>query len=85
MNHGCGAHCGWRPVVDRAGLQGVFDYKLEWTPDESQVRSDENPALDVNAPSLTSALQEQLGLRLQSHKGPVELVIVERAEKPSAN
>jgi uncharacterized protein (TIGR03435 family) len=79
-----------RPVLDRTGLTGVYDFKLEWSPDETQVRSDEtarpseHPS-DENVPSLAAALQEQLGLRLQSQKGPVEILIVDRAEKPSVN
>ena len=76
-----------RPAIDQTGLTGVYDYKLEWTPDEIQVASDENNArpADENVPSLTSALQEQLGLRLVSRKGPVEIIVVDRAEKATAN
>ena len=76
-----------RPVVDKTGLTGLYDYKLEWTPDQVQLASDETsgrPA-DENVPSLTSALQEQMGLRLQSQKGPVEIIVVDRAEKATAN
>jgi uncharacterized protein (TIGR03435 family) len=76
-----------RPIVNETGLDGLYDYKLEWTPDEVQVASDETAARpkDENVPSLSSALQEQLGLRLRSQKGPVEMITVERAEKPTAN
>jgi uncharacterized protein (TIGR03435 family) len=76
-----------RPAIDQTGLTGRYDYKLEWTPDEVQVANDENHArpADENVPSLTSALQEQLGLRLQSKRGPVEIIMVERAEKASVN
>ena len=75
-----------RVVEDSTGLTGAFDYKLEWMPDEAQVSSDENPTtIDSNVPSLFSALQEQLGLRLESRKGPVEILIVDRAEKASEN
>ncbi|HLK66896.1 MAG TPA: TIGR03435 family protein [Bryobacteraceae bacterium] len=75
-----------RPVLDKTGLEGKFAYKLEWTPDATQVRSSDQPVGDNdNIPSLSSAVQEQLGLRLSSQKGPVEILVVDRAEKPSAN
>jgi uncharacterized protein (TIGR03435 family) len=76
-----------RPVIDKTGLTGLYDYKLEWTPDQIQLASDENNArpADENVPSLTSALQEQMGLRLQSQKGPVETITVDHAEKPTEN
>ena len=75
-----------RPVVDRTGLDGKYDYKLEWTPDETQMRSDEAPPqVEGNVPSLASAVQEQMGLRLQSQKGPVEMIVIETAEKASVN
>jgi uncharacterized protein (TIGR03435 family) len=80
------SHLLGRPVLDRTGLSGNFDYKLEWTPDEVQVRSDESaPTGDTSNPSLLSALQEQLGLRLREQKEPVEILIVDRAEKASGN
>jgi uncharacterized protein (TIGR03435 family) len=79
-----------RPVVDRTGLQGRYDFMLTWTPDESQfpglgVRIPP-PSNDPNAPpGLFTAFQEQLGLRLESTKAPVEVLIVDRVEKPSEN
>jgi uncharacterized protein (TIGR03435 family) len=75
-----------RPVLDKTGLAAVYDFKLEWTPDETQVRSDETAQQpDDRVPSLSAALQEQLGLRLQSQKGPVEILVIDRAAKPSGN
>jgi uncharacterized protein (TIGR03435 family) len=75
-----------RPVMDRTGLEGPFDYKLEWSPDEMQLRSQEAPPeIDGNAPSLAAALQQQVGLRLVSRKGPVDLIVVEKVERPRAN
>ena len=75
-----------RPVLDKTGLDGAYDYKLEWTPDAIQVSSEENGGpSDPNVPSLTSALQEQLGLKLQAQKGPVEILVIDRAEKATAN
>jgi uncharacterized protein (TIGR03435 family) len=75
-----------RPVLDRTGLEGSFDYKLEWSPDETQLRSQEAPPeTDGNVPSLAAALQQQVGLRLVSRKGPVDLIMVEKAERPREN
>ena len=75
-----------RPALDNTGLTGVFDFKLEWTPDEIQVRStDTPPPTDENVPSLTAALQEQMGLKLVSQKGPVEMLVVDGAAKASEN
>jgi len=75
-----------RPVLDHTGLEGAFDYKLEWSPDEAQVRSQEAlPEIEGNAPSLAAALQQQVGLKLVSRREPVELIVVEKAERPKAN
>jgi uncharacterized protein (TIGR03435 family) len=75
-----------RPVLDRTDLKGSFDYHLEWSPDELQLLSQDAPSQkDDNAPSLAGALQEQMGLKLVSQKGPVDLITVEKAERPTAN
>jgi bla regulator protein blaR1 len=82
-----------RPVVDKTGLSGKYDLKLEWTPDENQtamlqamrVPEGTAPAPDQVGASLFTALQEQLGLRLESQKAPVEILAIERIAKPSAN
>ena len=80
-----------RPVVDRTGLQGRFDFTLNWTPDDSQFRSfgprPPAPATpDPNAPpGLFTAIQEQLGLRLERANAPVDVIVIDRVEKPSAN
>jgi len=75
-----------RPVIDRTELAGTYDFKLEWTPDESQPGSAEpggERTISVVGPSIFTALQEQLGLRLESTKGPVEILVVDHVEKPS--
>jgi uncharacterized protein (TIGR03435 family) len=74
------------PVADSTGLDGVFDFKLDWSP-ESGLRIDsvESPA-GAEGPSILTALQEQLGLRLERGKGPVEVLVMDRIERtPSAN
>jgi uncharacterized protein (TIGR03435 family) len=77
-----------KPVLDRTGLQGSFDYELEWSPDELQSQEDlpaRTDDTDDNAPWLGGALQQQLGLRLVSQKGPVDLIVVEKAERATEN
>lgn len=75
-----------RPVVDKTGLSGRYDFDLSWAPDESQFGG-EIPAASPDAPSppFFTAIQEQLGLKLVATKGPVEALIVDKAELPSAN
>jgi uncharacterized protein (TIGR03435 family) len=66
-----------KTVQDHTGLTGAFDFKLEWQPENM-------PA--TGAPSLFTALQEQLGLRLEARKGPVEVLVIDRIENaPTAN
>lgn len=73
-----------RPVVDLTGIKGVFDIKLEWTPEtnDSQTATSGEPE---RKPSLPVALQEQLGLKLEGRKSPVEILVVDHAEKASEN
>ena len=65
-----------RPVIDHSGIDGDFDLKLEWSPEQIS---------DTSGPSIFTALQEQLGLRLESGKGPVEMIVIDSIEKPSEN
>ena len=79
-----------RPVIDRSGLQGRWDFTLRWTPDETQFQGMgvrvPPPSNDPDAPPvLFTAFQEQLGLKLESTRGPVEVLVVDRIEKPSEN
>jgi uncharacterized protein (TIGR03435 family) len=78
-----------RPVIDRTGLQGRFDFTLTWTPDETQFASFGvriPTSTDPNAPPvLFTAIQEQLGLKLDSVRAPVEVLAIDRVEKPSEN
>jgi uncharacterized protein (TIGR03435 family) len=78
-----------RTVVDRTGFTGMFDYDLRWTPDLTpQSRGNASPggpAADPNRPSLFTALQEQLGLKLESTRGPVEVLVIDHVEMPTAD
>ncbi len=68
-----------RPVVDTTGLQGRFDFTLTWTPSSAPASG------ETAAPGIFTAMQEQLGLRLQPTKAATEVLVVERVERPSAN
>jgi uncharacterized protein (TIGR03435 family) len=70
------------PVVDTTGIQGVFDFKLEWTPEETTPGTPSSAGPDF---SLVAALQEQLGVKLEARKVSMQLIVVDRAEKPSEN
>jgi len=63
-----------RPVLDMTELKSGYDFSLLWTPEEA-------PSDVTSGPSLTSALQEQLGLRLESRKAPIEMLVIDRAER----
>jgi uncharacterized protein (TIGR03435 family) len=76
-----------RKVLDKTGLTGDYDMALKWTPDDYQpppLRPNAPPP-DPNSPSIFTALQEQLGLKLESSKGPVEVIVVDSVQKPSEN
>ncbi len=80
-----------RSVLDKTGLKGQYDIKLTWTPGEESQSfgpregNPEAPPPDSSGPSIFTALQEQLGLKLESQKGPVELLIIDSIEKASDN
>lgn len=79
-----------RLVVDQTGLTGRFDFTLNWTPDESQfvgmgVKVPPSSDKPDAPPSLFTAIQEQLGLKLDSTKAPVDIIAIDHVEKPSAN
>jgi uncharacterized protein (TIGR03435 family) len=76
-----------RPVVDETGLTGFYDFTLEWNFTDDQraagvgVRGDPDSA----GPSVFTAVQEQLGLRLEKTKAPIDVMVIDHAEKPSEN
>ena len=69
------------PVVNQTGLPGIYNFKLRWTPENSKALIDGT----AEWPSIFTAIQEQLGLRLHSQKAPVEVLVIDHVEKPSEN
>jgi uncharacterized protein (TIGR03435 family) len=67
-----------RVVVDETGLVGDYDADLQWTPEEEQMQSDA-------APMIFTAIREQLGLKLVPARGPADVIVVDRVERPTEN
>jgi uncharacterized protein (TIGR03435 family) len=68
-----------RNVIDRTGFNGQYDFSLRWVPDET------DPNSVPDGPSIFTAVQEQLGLKLESGKAPVDAIVIDHIEKPSPN
>jgi uncharacterized protein (TIGR03435 family) len=80
-----------RPVVDKTGLTGAYDFTVRFSPDDSQLQASPAgapngapPAPPDNGP-LFAAIQQQLGLKLEPGKGPVEVIVIDHVERPSGN
>ncbi len=83
-----------RKVVDKTGLDGAYEINLQWTPEPGQgggpfgghpPPGEPLPAADSSGPTIFTAVQEQLGLRLESDKGPVDIIVVDSVAKPTEN
>jgi uncharacterized protein (TIGR03435 family) len=79
-----------RPVIDQTGLAGRYDFTLNWTPDDSQfggMGAKVPPPTDNTnpPPNLYTAIQEQIGLKLDATKAPTDVMVIDHAEKPSEN
>jgi uncharacterized protein (TIGR03435 family) len=76
-----------RFVIDRTGLTGNFDLEMTYTPDQPQgpppPGAPAQPPIDPNGPSIFTALQEQLGLKLESVRGPVDVLVIESVNRPT--
>ena len=70
-----------RPVVDQTGLAGRFDFQLRWTRDEAAAAASEADA----PPGLFTAIQEQIGLKLEPTRAPADVLVIDRLERPGAN
>jgi uncharacterized protein (TIGR03435 family) len=65
-----------RPVIDKTGLSDAVDFVLEWSPEEGA---------DTTRPSIFTAVQEQLGLKLEPRRMPVEVLVIDHVERPTEN
>jgi uncharacterized protein (TIGR03435 family) len=76
-----------RPVVDRTGLTGKYDFDLAWTPDDSQFGGFHaaDPISGAPKPDLFAAIQQQLGLKLEATKAPVDIIVIDHVDRPAAN
>lgn len=76
-----------RPVVDQTRIEGRYDFVLKWAPDDSQFGGHPPAAspADTPLPSLFTAIQEEVGLKLDAVKAPVDVLVIDHVEKPSAN
>jgi uncharacterized protein (TIGR03435 family) len=81
-----------RPVIDETGFTAKFDVRLTWVPDQVTpgllapgVSPPPLPSANDSSPTIFNALAEDLGLRLRAEKGPVDILVIDRAERPSAN
>ncbi len=76
-----------RPIEDKTGLQGTFEFTLEWAPDAAAPARPPDappaPPIDPNGSSFVTALREQLGLRLEPRMGSIDVLVVDRGERPS--
>ncbi len=68
-----------RPVVNQTGLKGRYDFKLEWTVDDAQTTAPDAP------PGLFTAIQDQIGLKLERVKAPADVLVIDKVERPGAN
>jgi uncharacterized protein (TIGR03435 family) len=74
-----------RPMVDQTGLTGSFDFTLEWTPEARGPQPPGGDAPDPSGPAFQDALRDQLGIKLESRKAPVDVLVVDHIEHPSGN
>ena len=73
-----------RTVIDKTGLTGKYDMKLKWTPEDQAMSADANSSSDAS-PSIFTVIEEQLGLKLVSSKGPVDTLVIDHVEMPTEN
>jgi uncharacterized protein (TIGR03435 family) len=76
---------GDRVVIDKTGLNGTYDFELNWSPDDGHVPMLNGVPQESTGPSIFTAFQEQLGLKLESQKAPVEVLVIDHVEHPSEN
>jgi uncharacterized protein (TIGR03435 family) len=74
-----------RPVIDKTGLSGRFDYTLEWAPDPTGPPHPDAPPAEPLGQTSSQALRDQLGLKLESTKAQVQILVIDHVERPSEN
>jgi uncharacterized protein (TIGR03435 family) len=78
-----------RVVIDKTGIDGRYDVTLKWTPDSGTTPvnsgTEGTAAPPDSGPSIFTAIQEQLGLKLEPAKGPVQVLVIDHVEMPSEN
>jgi len=79
-NHGAG-----RPVFDKTGLAGFYDFDIAWAPNDLSVAGADGAAPNPDGPSVFTALERQLGLKLEPGTAPFDTVVIDHAERPSRN
>ena len=75
----------YRPIIDKTGLTGTFNATLRFTPDAIPTRDPNAAPVDSNGPSIFAAVQEQLGLKLDPQKAAIDVLVVDEAQRPTAN
>jgi len=76
-----------RTVIDKTGLSGTYDYTIEWAPEPHGAPPSDSPnvpAEPIGEPAL-QALRDQLGLKVESTRGPVKILVIDKVERPSEN
>ena len=76
---------GSRTIVDKTGFTGTFDTHLRWTPGQGEAGASVPPSPDDVNESIFTVLQDQLGLKLKAGRAPVEVIVIDNAEKPTPN
>jgi uncharacterized protein (TIGR03435 family) len=74
-----------RPVIDKTGIPGIFDIHMEFAPGGTNLPAQSTDPDSSGLPSIFTAIQQQLGLRLESQKGPGQVLVIDHVEKPDAN
>jgi uncharacterized protein (TIGR03435 family) len=73
-----------RPIIDASGLTGIYDFVVEWAPQgRPPAGSDFTP--DPNGPTFEQAIGDQLGLKLESRKSSMQVIVVDHVDRPSEN
>lgn len=72
-----------RPVIDKTGLMGFYDFEIEWSPDDFAAAGPDGSTPDTKSPSVFTAVRERLGLKLEPGRAPFDTIVIDHAEKPS--